>query len=103
MSGIGQIYSKTLGSDQSLFYESGAGIIMILTGTNSSAFLHQTNGYIWIAETQWGRKSFVGGGAAKHDVTINYIAEGNINMPNNTFVALATLRNANNTSSTANH
>ncbi len=104
MSGIGQIYSKTLGSDQSLFYESGAGIITQLTGTNSSAFLQNTNGYIWIAGTillQWGRKSFVGGGAAKQDVTINYIAEGNINMPNNTFVALATLRNANNTSSTA--
>ena len=59
MSGIGQIYSKTLGSDQSLFYESGAGIITQLTGTNSSAFLQNTNGYIWIAGTillQWGRK-----------------------------------------------
>lgn len=88
--GIGQTYTKTISGDQQLFYESGAGIITQLTGPNTP--LAANNGYMWLPGgilMQWGRKSFSGSG--NQNVTINYVLEGNIAMPNATFVAFATL------------
>lgn len=64
ISGIGQTYTKTVGSDVQLFYESGTGVETQLTGPNAASAT--TNGYTWLPGgilLQWGRKTpIVSGG-----------------------------------------
>jgi len=57
IAGIGQLYTKTLSSDQQLFFESGLGVITQLTGpsapsTGNNGFVYLPGGILF----QWGTR-----------------------------------------------
>lgn len=82
IAGVGQEYTKTVGSDQQLFYRSGGGVITQLTGPNAA--VASGNGYTWLPGgilMQWGTKTPVGNG----NQTVTF-TDANINFPNNCFV-----------------
>lgn len=59
ITGFGQIYTKTVSSDQQLFYESGGGIISQLT----SSIAPSTNGFSYLPGRlliQWGQDALTG-------------------------------------------
>lgn len=90
----GAVYTKDVGGGVTqLFYRPQSNSTEIqLTGVTPQV---ANNGYSSLPGgilIQWGQKALVGTG--EQAVTINYVAEGNIAMPNDTFVALATLRNS---------
>ena len=88
------IYSSATAGSGELWFVRGASATGIqLTGPGTP--LTGDNGYTFLPGgilLQWGRKSLSGTG--QQNVTINYLAEGNIAMPNDTFIAVATLRNS---------
>lgn len=82
ISGIGQTYTKTVGSDVQLFYESGTGVETQLTGPNSASAT--TNGYTWLPGgilLQWGQNN----NPIASSGSTNLVQNFNIPFPNNCF------------------
>ena len=102
VSGIGQLFTETqtIGSvtDQYLFYKSGNGFLMQLTGNVAG-----TNGYHFINGTilQWGIATMsLSSGSGSGNVSFN--AAPNFNFPNNVFNISLTLLAAQSNSSSNN-
>lgn len=84
IAGVGQEYTKTVGSDQQLFYESGLGIVTQLTGPNAP--VSSANGYTWLPGgvlMQWGKLTGLVSGSTGANV-ITFATYG-IAFPNNCF------------------
>lgn len=101
---IGQLFTTQLNDgvnvDESLYYLSGGNRLGRLTMNFQP--VAGTNGYTYIPGgiiLQWGRKTIPAG--LPQNVTINYVAEGGIAMPNATFIALVTLHSVGNATDTA--
>lgn len=85
IAGVGQLYTKTIGADQLLVYESGGGAITPMTGPNNP--LLAGNGYVWwpgLVLYQWGTKNAPGSSG-----TVNF-ATSNVNFPGNCWIVVAT-------------
>ena len=87
--GVGQLFTKTVGSDQELFYESGNAVVTQLTGASPPS--PGTNGYVYLSGgilLQWG---IVNGthGSDNHfsggDTGTVTFSTSNIAFPNNCF------------------
>lgn len=89
VTGIGQLFTKTVGSDQQIFFESGGGIITQITGPNAP--LISGNGYTWLPGgllMQWGIAPGISSSGS--GTTVSFTSIGSlINFPNNCFLVLA--------------
>lgn len=99
ITGIGQTYVKTVGSDQQLFYQSGGGFITQLTGpiaprASGNGFVYVSGGIL----LQWGNIAVAKSGT----LTPVLFATSNINFPNVCFNIQLTMINNQGTGASAN-